>query len=325
MRSHQERYREAVRATHLIANELADIEAEAEFSEMLTFVLNQWRNIRQKKRTSHGSSSEMKASAGVAMSNEERERIMLEFDPFDPKARKVGRPQKAKKKTVAGEKKTGNGMKQQNRPVRPLARDVYLESSKYSEADKKKPKFKRIKNPFLILDPFFCFRYDCWMHAWRLFPQLTWKLHGEEERRFKDCTVYLPLNFQNAHWCCIVIKVNAKRIYYYDPLNQTPYMNSAKAVATTLKISGLDNYDVILQNNPIQFDAYSCGVYVCWMCIRQVVPGPPLDMSSNALTRRRFELFFYLLTGRLLPAESTEAAHDDGTEKKRPRHLKTTR
>ncbi|OWZ17076.1 hypothetical protein PHMEG_0009023 [Phytophthora megakarya] len=57
MRSHQERYREAVRAIHLIANELADIETEAEFPEMLPFVLNQWRNIRQKKRTFHGSSN----------------------------------------------------------------------------------------------------------------------------------------------------------------------------------------------------------------------------------------------------------------------------
>ncbi|KAK1933973.1 hypothetical protein P3T76_011733 [Phytophthora citrophthora] len=93
-------------------------------------------------------------------------------------------------------------------------------------------------------------------------------------------------------------------------------MKSAKAVATKLKISGLDNYDVIPQNIPIRFDAYSCGVYVCWMFIRQVVPGPPLDMSSNALTRRRFELFFYLLTGRLLRVESTKAAHDDRTEKK---------
>ncbi|KAL3664913.1 hypothetical protein V7S43_010090 [Phytophthora oleae] len=93
-------------------------------------------------------------------------------------------------------------------------------------------------------------------------------------------TVLLPLNFKNAHWCCVVVKVGSKRIYYYDPLNIAPYMNAAKAVATNLKIAGLDKFDVIRQNNPIQFDTYSCGVYVCWMFIRQVVPGPALDMSA---------------------------------------------
>ncbi|KAI9984465.1 hypothetical protein PInf_005818 [Phytophthora infestans] len=48
LRTQSERYREAVRTTHLIANEMADIEDEEEFDEMLKFVLAQWRNIRQR-------------------------------------------------------------------------------------------------------------------------------------------------------------------------------------------------------------------------------------------------------------------------------------
>ncbi|ETK85913.1 hypothetical protein L915_09406 [Phytophthora nicotianae] len=52
--------------------------------------------------------------------------------------------------------------------------------------------------------------------------------------------------------------VGAKRIFYYDPMNQAAYNNTAKAVATNLKISGLHEYDVIAQNNPIQFDGHSC-------------------------------------------------------------------
>ncbi|KAG2932710.1 hypothetical protein PC110_g2530 [Phytophthora cactorum] len=105
-------------------------------------------------------------------------------------------------------------------------------------------------------------------------------------------TVLLPLNFMNAHWCCVAIKVQAKRIIYYDLLNQAPYMNAANAIATHLKISGLQEYDVIPQNNRIQFDAYSCGVYVCWMSICQVIPEPPLDMSATSMTRRRFEQLY---------------------------------
>ncbi|EGZ13072.1 hypothetical protein PHYSODRAFT_334884 [Phytophthora sojae] len=49
VKTHAERYREAVRATHLIATEMADIDDESEFMEMLQFVLNQWRNGRQRK------------------------------------------------------------------------------------------------------------------------------------------------------------------------------------------------------------------------------------------------------------------------------------
>ncbi|ETO74672.1 hypothetical protein F444_09674 [Phytophthora nicotianae P1976] len=49
VRTRSERYREAVRVTHLIASEMADIEDEAEFEDMLKFVMNKWRNVRQKK------------------------------------------------------------------------------------------------------------------------------------------------------------------------------------------------------------------------------------------------------------------------------------
>eukprot|EP00644_Phytophthora_capsici_P005470 jgi/Phyca11/96831/e_gw1.1.1471.1 len=51
-------------------------------------------------------------------------------------------------------------------------------------------------------------------------------------------TVMLPLNVSNYHWCYVVIKVERKRISYYDPLNQAQYMNAANAVATSLKLRG---------------------------------------------------------------------------------------
>ncbi|KAF1778073.1 hypothetical protein GQ600_25333 [Phytophthora cactorum] len=44
LRTHAERYREAIRATHVIASELVNIGDESELNEMLTFVSNQWRN-----------------------------------------------------------------------------------------------------------------------------------------------------------------------------------------------------------------------------------------------------------------------------------------
>ncbi|KUF74548.1 hypothetical protein AM587_10006904 [Phytophthora nicotianae] len=131
-------------------------------------------------------------------------------------------------------------------------------------------------------------------------------------------TVMLPLNFDNFHWCCVVIKVTEKRIYSYDPLNQTAYVNACSDIATTMKITGLQDYNVISQNNPLQFDGFSCGVYVCWMFIHKVIPGLHVDMIDTSLTRRRVELFFYLLKGRLLPLEGNTAVAsnpDDEEEK----------
>ncbi|OWZ06516.1 hypothetical protein PHMEG_00021222 [Phytophthora megakarya] len=109
-------------------------------------------------------------------------------------------------------------------------------------------------------------------------------------------TIFDPVNFMNAHWCCLEIKVQAKRIVFYDPLNQGPYENARMEIATHL----LNKYDVVAQNNPIQFDGYACGVYVCWMFIRHAYKGLGLDMSATSFPRHRFELFYYLMSNRLL-------------------------
>ncbi|KAI9981148.1 hypothetical protein PInf_010750 [Phytophthora infestans] len=44
------KYKEALNATQAICSELADIESDDEYHELLQFVLDQWRNIRQRKR-----------------------------------------------------------------------------------------------------------------------------------------------------------------------------------------------------------------------------------------------------------------------------------
>jgi hypothetical protein len=79
------------------------------------------------------------------------------------------------------------------------------------------------------------------------------------------------------------------------------------SIASHLKI-------VIAQNESIQFDAFSCGVYVCWIFIRHVAKGPPLDISVTVLPRHRFELFYYLLSGRLLLKDGVEQ-HDEKEDK----------
>jgi len=112
--------------------------------------------------------------------------------------------------------------------------------------------------------------------------------------------VLMPLNFHNAHWCSIVIKVSDKKVVYYDPLNQKPFLRAAKEIAEFVMHRGLQDYSVTPQIFPIQFDQFSCGVYVCWTFLRHVVHGVTLDMSSSSLSQRRFELFTYILTGSLI-------------------------
>ncbi|KAE8992597.1 hypothetical protein PR003_g22418 [Phytophthora rubi] len=77
------------------------------------------------------------------------------------------------------------------------------------------------------------------------------------------------------------------------------------AVAISMKHGGLRDYEVVAQNNPIQFDQFSCGVFVSWMFLRQVVQDLTHNMSENSLVQPRFELFYYILTGHLIAPINT--------------------
>ncbi|KAE9104892.1 hypothetical protein PF010_g13220 [Phytophthora fragariae] len=70
-RTSAQRYRAAARATHLICTEMADIEDEDEFDELLEFLMTNWRNVRQRKMpTSSGAdNTAMDASTASTRKN----------------------------------------------------------------------------------------------------------------------------------------------------------------------------------------------------------------------------------------------------------------
>ncbi|KAE9324507.1 hypothetical protein PF001_g3374 [Phytophthora fragariae] len=523
-RTHADRYKEAVRATHLIASELADLADKGEFDEMLGFVLQQWRNVRQKHKNAvedapvvnqvedeavdrkgnpGHSKSPVKARTKVRINPKARkvgrqQRTVLaetcetkvEDEAVDPerdaspakslanaglkvrinkKARKVGRPQKQRSVTASSERADRKWYKAAEQGRSAAEADTLqdlLESlvrkkpglvetqrrlsgvlTKYAQAADKKALFRKMKNPVLILDPFFvlptklldrCMKVmpvrnttrdpvlidtdspaatgpcgaievvqikdigsfsrqhielmkqvdnlnnmdelgmdavkwiseealpalpaqyhdlakqvgDQILHAYpyqhidglddsseyvfatlyRVIPPLWLSdacIRGLCDRLASDYNTCRFAGFQSvtikssrardpaeglmssdvfAHWCCIVVKVSVQRIYCYDPLNQKGYVRAAKEVATYLEFKGLNNYDVVAQNNPIQFDQFSCGVFVCWMFMRQVVQGITNDMSDNSLSLRRFELFYYILNGRCISPIKNAAA-----------------
>jgi hypothetical protein len=110
-------------------------------------------------------------------------------------------------------------------------------------------------------------------------------------------TVLIPVNFGNAHWCGIAVRVKEQRVLYYDPLSQANYKQSLDQMSHSLASNGLPGFTLAALNSPIQFDAYSCGVFVVWMFYRQVDKTASKDMSPSGLTRRRFELFYFVLIG----------------------------
>ncbi|OWZ06074.1 hypothetical protein PHMEG_00021725 [Phytophthora megakarya] len=72
---------------------------------------------------------------------------------------------------------------------------------------------------------------------------------GLVNQDLRDRMLQIAANPGNAHWCCEVVRVSVKRICYYDPLNQTLYLNTGNAVSTQLNISGLQDYDLVQMNN----------------------------------------------------------------------------
>uniref|UniRef100_H3H6J2 SWIM-type domain-containing protein n=2 Tax=Phytophthora ramorum TaxID=164328 RepID=H3H6J2_PHYRM len=400
-RTHAQRYREAVRATHLICSELADIDDEDEFEDIMEFVLNQWRNVRQRKMsgvsravitrgsktraggTQRATDEDVKLEFGLNSSDsddlpddkddyEENERLQGAQDHRVAAGRSAAQTQEIHGSWREGRQEVIETFVR----IQNLRKDVQLGldmhkwltvqgipalPAEYHDIGNKVAAEILESYPHKLIEGLpntadfaFSLLYRATPPTWltdaairalclRLaadFPSCrfagfqaavpaknrTRSSSGRSvDRTIRDRViqqveesgveaVLLPLNFQNAHWCCVVVSVDARRIFYYDPLNQAPYLKSAMAIATQLKIAGLQEYDIIAQNNPIQFDAFSCGVYVCWMFIRHVAKGPPLDMSLAVLPRRRFELFYYLLSGRLLPKE--DVVHHDAEEEK---------
>ncbi|KAJ0408790.1 hypothetical protein ATCC90586_005541 [Pythium insidiosum] len=57
------------------------------------------------------------------------------------------------------------------------------------------------------------------------------------------------------------------------------------------------DFSVVSLNCPIQFDSFSCGLFVCFKMWRAVDPNVATDMSDFGLGARRFELLRYVFEG----------------------------
>ncbi|ETK82002.1 hypothetical protein L917_12296 [Phytophthora nicotianae] len=394
MRTQSERYREAVRDTHLIASEMADIQDDEEFEEMLNIVLSQWRNVRQrKKRAIRVSGSVVPDDKSVCdqMALEVAAKRKFDLSSSDNEDQPGSSPwfeaaeSGRKLASVDTLQDLLDALDEDKPGLLKTQRCLSGVIIRHGGSDNKKPKLKICKNPVLVQDPSNLLPSKLLDACLKVLPLSNTKStaisidgsqpsqsHSSEEKaapqsvetvlikdvgqfsrkqieifkRVRNLKEVVELGLGTYKWMTEIgipalpaenhglakkiaekvestypyqqiqgLPVTAKRICYYVPLNQPAYMNAAKEVAVSLKNAGLNKFDVIPQNNPIQFDGFSCGVFVCWMFIRQITSVPPQNMSDASLPRRRFELFCYLLTGRLLPAEAVATAL---TEEKAP-------
>ncbi|ETK83227.1 hypothetical protein L915_11524 [Phytophthora nicotianae] len=330
---------------------MAEIEDEAGFEAMLNFVMNQWRNVRQRKgiavsippegsrtdarwtvvngpghSTGAFTEAQVKSEFGISSSEDDGDGGDTLDQGLQDKGVKTRLNPKAKKKWGdhteerhdCRRKKKDRQRYEAAEKSRETAGEVALETllsslereqpglvetqrrlsgvlMKPGNTEKKKPKYKVLKNPVLILDPFFILPTNLLDACIKVLPVAntsdtaisidnsqassqgtnpqTNSARGDVETivikdRTRNNEVYpvdeairadirqhvgddaietvmLPLNFNYFHWCCIVIKVKEKRIYYYDLLNHAAYMNAVNGVATSLKITALHEFEVI--------------------------------------------------------------------------------
>ncbi|KAE9263271.1 hypothetical protein PF001_g31748 [Phytophthora fragariae] len=80
---------------------------------------------------------------------------------------------------------------------------------------------------------------------------------------------------------------------------QGAFSGPLREIANSIRRLELHHFDVSALTNPCQKDVYNCGVFVCWVFIRHVVDDASRLFAAHNMNARRFELFYYILTGKV--------------------------
>ncbi|KAJ0395855.1 hypothetical protein ATCC90586_009385 [Pythium insidiosum] len=149
-------------------------------------------------------------------------------------------------------------------PVEEALRRLEVIPIKFADAESKKPKLSTQKNAVVILDAFYL---------------LSVKL-------LRSCVAKVPTSNRAED------AISAVR--YYDSLNNRSYKSALDKMSKDIIERVAPTYSVISLNSPIQFDSYSCGLFVCFKMWRRVDSNISTNMSDYGLGARRFELLRYV-------------------------------
>ncbi|KAG2801247.1 hypothetical protein PC116_g24389 [Phytophthora cactorum] len=107
-----------------------------------------------------------------------------------------------------------------------------------------------------------------------------------EEERVKY--VFLSVNIDTNHWICLVIDLDAKKIYVYDSVKSRIISKVMAGLAKKLMRQVLkDKYTEQVIKTPTQKDCNSCGIFVCRYFGLCDSSEAPTDLTPTGIERLR--------------------------------------
>ena len=123
-----------------------------------------------------------------------------------------------------------------------------------------------------------------------IFPEFK---HDKKVNPF-ECNDYLfiPINFDNTHWCGIIYDYNVNQFIYYDPMCRKSYESLLLHIITLLSTFVTQTVSPETPKKyagPKQLDSYNCGIYVLtfFECYTYQLDFPVVNASVLELLRYR--------------------------------------
>lgn len=154
------------------------------------------------------------------------------------------------------------------------------------------------------------------VHCFNSFFYNTLKNSGYEGVRrwtrkfdlFEKKVILIPIHVRANHWCCAVIKLNEKKIKYYDSLgghNQRCLRLLKKYVQDESKDKNGEEFDftdwelVTPQNITKQTNGFDCGVFTC-LFANYEAKNKGFDFQQNDIPYFRQRIIYEIIHGKLL-------------------------
>ncbi|KAF1783250.1 Ulp1 protease family, C-terminal catalytic domain [Phytophthora cactorum] len=100
--------------------------------------------------------------------------------------------------------------------------------------------------------------------------------------------VFLSVNIDTNHWICLVIDLDAKKIYVYDSVKSRIISKVMAGLAKKLMRQVLkDKYTEQVIKTPTQKDCNSCGIFVCRYFGLCDSSEAPTDLTPTGIERLR--------------------------------------
>ncbi|OZJ06857.1 hypothetical protein BZG36_00144 [Bifiguratus adelaidae] len=126
---------------------------------------------------------------------------------------------------------------------------------------------------------------------------------------FSNDYIIIPVNINNAHWCCAAINFVEKRIEYYDSMHHYPGPVTFQRLRDYLNQESLDKRkkpfdftgweDYAPTDIPLQLNGSDCGVFVCTFA-EFISRNEPFDFAQNNMPDIRRRMIYEISNNSLM-------------------------